>query len=226
MVTISKSWFPAGLTILCVLHRHIFVQSAPLQTAQNEGSGAPIIGAARPQTMCSGQEWKGISQKLENIFITSRAIQEAIFGSVPSSPIAKIGLYSVRSYKQIQSADAAIADSVQYFMCFVQPVADGVKNETYRAIIQRAQGKVYAVDFVYLLSNLSVAKDLYELVQHVPLNLGRTPNVTNSTAICSPIIAPTAVSGITAELTYVGAIASELSNLSDDIRVQLTKLTC
>ena len=210
MVTISKSWFPAGLTILCVLHRHIFVQSAPLQTAQNEGSGAPIIGAARPQTMCSGQEWKGISQKLENIFITSRAIQEAIFGSVkakyietrvhagfilPWSFSCMLRYPAVRSlrsvctafavinkskyvmviarrlqsnsflYGFIQSADAAIADSVQYFMCFVQPVADGVKNETYRAIIQRAQGKVYAVDFVHLLSNLSVAKDLYELVR-------------------------------------------------------------
>ena len=50
-------------------------------------------------------------------------------------------------------------------MCFVEPVADAAKNETYKAIVRRVQGKVYAAGFAYLLTNLTVAKDLYELVR-------------------------------------------------------------
>ena len=63
-----------------------------------------------------------------------------------------------------QPSEAAVAGSVQYMMCFVEPVADALKNETYRAVVRRDQGTVYSDKFVYVLTNLSVAKDLYELV--------------------------------------------------------------
>lgn len=229
MVAISWILFQTSVAVLCALHSPVAVQSAPAQTTslsetQDEGSGAPI--GAIPTASCSSKEVQGITQKLLNLFISSRTIQEAIFGAVPNRPIPKIGLYSARIFKQSQqSASFAVAESVQYFMCFVEPVADALKNETYRAIVQRARD-VYTEGFVYILTNLTVAIDMYELVHRIPLGTGYTPNVTNSTATCSPIVAPTAVSGITPELTYVGAIASELSNLSDDIRVQFRNLAC
>lgn len=112
----------------------------------------------------------------------------------------------------VQPSGAAVAYSVQYFMCFVEPVADALKNETYRAVVQRAQGSVFNDGLVQVLTNLSVAKDLYQLVwqfwvflkisfddfffspaqvQNVPINSGRTPNVTKSSVTCpAPIIAP------------------------------------
>ena len=50
-------------------------------------------------------------------------------------------------------------------MCFVEPVADILKNESVRAIIEQRE-TTFEQEFADALNNLGVARDLYQLVLH------------------------------------------------------------
>ena len=75
---------------MCTLSHRFIVQCAPTiatsPAARTEGSGAPLAVQSKLQ-LCLGQEFQSINRKLGNIFVNSRAVQEAIFGTV------KMGTY-------------------------------------------------------------------------------------------------------------------------------------